>query len=365
MRRTRRHSLISSIIIFIASACIARAAGLPDSLSDEEFWSLVTRFSEPGGVFQPQLMTNEDSLQFVIPALKEKIARGGVYIGVGTEQNFTYIAATQPRIAFVLDIRRDNMLELLMYKAVFEISTDRGDFLSRLFSRKRPAGLDANSTVTALFDAYRSAEADAAMYDETLRAVLDQLVTKHKFQLSAQDTARISTFMNAFRNAGPNNLRGSGDKGLSYAQSMTGTDQAGTNQSYLATEANFKFVQEFEKRNLLVPLVGDFAGDKAIAGIGSYVREHGAVIDVFYVSNVERYLWEQGDHGKQFYVNAAGLPTGPSSTFIRSVTTDISRRLGIRIPEGPENWRSFLVPIDDFLKRLAVGGVQGYRDLFE
>ena len=100
-------------------------------------------------------MSNEDSAQFVIPALKETARRGGVYVGVGPEQNFTYIAAIQPRLAFVVDIRRDNMLEHLMYKALFELSSDRADFLSRLFSRRRPARLDSNSSVTALFDAYR------------------------------------------------------------------------------------------------------------------------------------------------------------------------------------------------------------------
>ena len=113
----------------------------PGRLSDAEFWQIVTDFSEAGGRFQLQYMSNEDSLQFVIPALKEKVDRDGVY-GIGfvrTEQNFTYIAALHPKLAFVVDIRRDNMLEHLMYKALFELSTDRADFVSRLFSRKRPA----------------------------------------------------------------------------------------------------------------------------------------------------------------------------------------------------------------------------------
>ena len=90
-------------------ASVLRAAELPATLTDQDFWRIITEFSETGGSFQPQLMTNEDSLQTVIPALKQKIHDDGVYLGVGTEQNFTYISALQPRIAFVLDIRRDNM----------------------------------------------------------------------------------------------------------------------------------------------------------------------------------------------------------------------------------------------------------------
>jgi hypothetical protein len=369
MRRIRQRSFVTTglFLIVFASALgfISRlqAAELPTTLSDPEFWRIVTEFSETGGVFQPQLMTNEDSLQSVIPALKQKTRSGGVYIGVGTEQNFTYIAALQPRIAFVLDIRRDNMLEHLMYKALFELSSDRADFVSRLFSRKRPAGLDVQSNATALFEAFRSVEADSKFYEDDLRAVLDHLLTKHKAQLSESDRSQIASFLTTFRMAGPFALKGTGDKNLTYAQSMTGTDQTGRAQSYLASEESFKTVQDLEKRNLIVPLTGDFAGDKAIVSVGKYLRDHDAIVDAFYVSNVERYLWE-GEHEKLFYSNVDSLPLNASSTFIRSVTVDISRRLNIAIPSGAANWRSFLSPMSAFLRAFHEGRIQSYRDLF-
>jgi hypothetical protein len=160
-------------------------------------------------------------------------------------------------------------------------------------------------------------------------------------------------------------LKGTGDKNLSYAQLMAATDLEGRSQSYLASEENFRTVQLLERQNLIVPLVGDFAGDKAIASVSRYLKEHDAVVNVFYVSNVERYLFEQGDHGKQFYANVATLPLDPSSTFIRSVTVDISRRLGIPLPDSTASWRSFLVSIDDCLKGVTDGRIQTYRDLFE
>jgi hypothetical protein len=341
------------------------AADLPASLSDQEFWRMLTEFSEAGGVFQPEFMSNEDSSQYVIPALKQTTRRGGVYIGVGPEQNFTYIAAIQPRVAFVVDIRRDNMLQHLMYKALFELSSDRSDFLSRLFSRRRPSNLDASSSVTTLFDAFDAVESDSGLYEENARAVLDHLVRKHGFQLSAADTTRVANLLNMFRTAGPNRLRGSGDKSLTYTQSMTGTDLTGRYQSYLSSEENFKIVKELEVRNLIVPLTGDFAGDKTIAGIARYLQEHAAIVGIFYVSNVERYLWEQGNHGMTFYTNAAMLPMDQSSTFIRSVTSDISRRLGVPLPDGTANWRSFLSPMSDSLKAFAAGRVHSYREMFE
>jgi hypothetical protein len=366
-RRALTFGLVFTAVVTTLSfaALTARAAELPGAITDQEFWRMVTELSEPGGVFQQELMSNEDSAQFVIPALKETTRRGGVYIGVGPEQNFTYIAAIQPKLAFLVDIRRENMLQHLMYKALFELSTDRADFLSRLFSRTRPPGLDTGSSVATLFEAYQAVDADTRLYDDNLRAVTGLLTTAHKFQLSDADTAAVARIMQAFRIGGPHNVKGSGDKNLTYAQAMTATDLAGINQSYLASEDNFRIVQDLERRNLIVPVVGDFAGDKALASIGRYLEARDAIVNVFYVSNVERYLFDQGDHGQRFYANAATLPLDQSSTFIRSVTRDISRRLGIPLPDGNVNWWSFLFPIRACLEAVANGRVATYRQLFE
>lgn len=361
-----RQQLGLLLTVLVTAVPCALAEDLPRTISDTEFWRLVTDFSEAGGTFPQQYMSNEDSAQFVIPALKQTARQGGVYIGVGLEQNFTYIAAVQPKIAFVIDIRRDNMIEHLVYKALFELSPDRADFISRLFSRKRPASLNANSSVKAIFDAYQSAEADPMLFEDSQRAVINQLVNVHKFPLSDSDRAAVSRILNAFRVSSPATLRGQGDNtNPTYSQLMTATDLAGRSQSYLASDEIYKALQEFERRNLLVPLVGDFAGDKAIVSVGRYLKERNAVVDDFYLSNVERYLFEQGDSAKRFYTNVAALPLGPSSTFIRSVTSDISVRLGIPIPDQTTKWRSFLSPISDNLKAFDSGSIKAYTDIFK
>src|SRR5262245_49041756 len=306
MPRALYHSLMTvGLVVFLALFSSARVEEIPTAITDQEFWRMVSEFSEPGGAFQAEFMSNEDSAQFVIPALQQTSRRGGVYVGVGPEQNFTYIAAIQPRLAFVVDIRRDNMLQHLIYKALFELSKDRADFVSRLFARKRPSGLDANSNVQSLFDAYRSVDPDSNFYDENLRSVIDRLSSVHKFPLSEADKASITRMMNTFRTAGPYSLTGSGDKNVSYAQMMTAADLMGRQQSYLASEQSFKIVQHLQNQNLIVPLVGDFAGDKAIVGIARYLKDRNATVSVFYVSNVERYLFDQGEHGRHFYANAA------------------------------------------------------------
>jgi hypothetical protein len=64
-----------------------------------------------------------------------------------------------------------------------------------------------------------------------------------------------------------------------------------------------------------VPVVGDFGGPKAIRAVGTYLKEHGAVVSAFYLSNVEQYLNRSGAE-EAFLCNVAALPLDDASTFI-------------------------------------------------
>ncbi len=102
-----------------------------------------------------------------------------------------------------------------------------------------------------------------------------------------------------------------------YADLMLATDAEGVARSYLATEETFQFLKDLEARNLLVPVVGNFGGPKALRAVGQYVRDRGATVSAFYLSNVEQYLTQDGIWG-QFCANVATMPLDESSTFIRS-----------------------------------------------
>ena len=162
MIRTAFVAVVFAVVALVSPAAQqapATAPTIPARLSDEQFWRLSTEFSEPSGYFRSEnLVSNEHTFQYVIPALRKQTRPGGVYLGVAPDQNFTYILATQPRIAFIVDIRRGNLLQHLMYKGLIELSADRAEFVSRLFSKKRPAGLTAKSTVVELFTAFVPAQ---------------------------------------------------------------------------------------------------------------------------------------------------------------------------------------------------------------
>src|SRR5438876_7643340 len=192
--RTRRYFLIAGLLLLVQLGLVwgpvARVAAeqLPGQLSDEEFWKLSSESSEADGTFRSDnLLSNESYFQFVIPKLSELAPQGRVYMGVGPEQNFTYIVALKPKMAFIIDIRRGNLDLQLMYKAVFELSKDRAEFVSRLFSRKRPEGLGPQSTVREIFAVLNKTPGTDDVYEENLKAIQDLLTKTHHLPLSDRD----------------------------------------------------------------------------------------------------------------------------------------------------------------------------------
>jgi hypothetical protein len=304
----------------------APALAIPDRLTDQEFWMLVTEFSEPNGYFRSDnLLSNEIWLQYVIPELITVARPGRVYMGVGPEQNFTYIAALKPSIAFIVDVRRGNLDLHLMYKALFELSADRVDFVARLFARKRPEGLSETSTTEEIFTKFANADTSETLFAEDLKAILDQLTKTHGFALGPDDLQGIEYVYRNFQTYGPGLTYwmsgrggGFGRNSPSYADLMLSTDESGQPRSYLASNENFVILKTLESNNLLVPVVGNFAGPKAIRAVATYLKERHAVVSAFYLSNVEQYL-NMDSLWMTFCSNAATLPLDETSRFIRSV----------------------------------------------
>jgi hypothetical protein len=99
-----------------------------------------------------------------------------------------------------------------------------------------------------------------------------------------------------------------------YARLMLLTDFTGRNWSYLVSKENYDRVRAMQQKNLIVPLVGDFGGPKAIRSVADYLKGRGATVNIFYISNVEDYI---GAKWPQYISNLAALPVEPTSAFIR------------------------------------------------
>jgi hypothetical protein len=372
----RFRRLAATALLLAVSAPIGSAiaqGSLPARLTDKEIWQLNTDFSEANGYFRSDnFLSNETGFQFVIPELVRLIKPGGVYLGVGPEQNFTYIVSIQPKIAFIFDIRRGNMIAHLMYKALFETSTDRAEFLSKLFSRPRPAGLDSSSTPDQLFQAYIAATPDSIAFRRNLAAIKAELTKTHAFVMNDSDSKLLDYTYGAFYGGGPqisyNYPNGGGfGRGMpNYAMLQSATDANGKNWAYLATEANFRWLKDFESKNLLVPVVGDFAGPKAIRAVGQYLKDHHAIASVFYTSNVEQYLFQQDDDWGKYYRNVATLPLDSTSTFIRSVGGGrgfYNATPGSNFPQLGGRLPSKISSMQELVKAFAEGRIQSYADV--
>lgn len=335
------------------------ASALPKELDDETFTKMIQEFSEPGGYFMyDNFLSNEKSYQDPIPSLL-KIARpGGAYLGVGPEQNFTYIAALRPAMAFIIDIRRQNMLELLMYKELFRMASNRAEFVSMLFSRKPSIPLKETSTAAELFAAFETATVEQKSFDDNLQRM------KTDLHLSPDDEKTLEEVFHVFFSTGPNlnyaSMSSYAPSGPSYSNLMTLTDLEGRNWSYLSSEDNFRFLKEMQRKNLIVPLVGNFAGPKAIRTVGRYLKDQHAKVSAFYVSNVEMYILPSPEW-KSFCTNVAALPIDESSMFIRFLLGAYARAAS-RTAFGARNV-SVISPMTDVLTGVVKGYTPSYYDL--
>jgi hypothetical protein len=339
-------------VLWFGAPAAAVADSLPSSVSDQQFWSMIEQFSEAGGSFaSDNTISNEIAFQHVIPELQKR--EHSAYLGVGPEQNFTYIAALRPRIAFIIDIRRQNLLLHLLYKALVELSADRIDFMSRLFARPRPGGVSVASNAAALFDAFALIGVSETLARSNLRAVLDHLERAHGFPLTAEDRRGITEIYASLYLAGP---QGRGNFGggpwiPTYAELMAQTDLMGRSHSYLASEENFRIVKEYQAKNLIIPLVGDFGGEKTIRAVGRYLKERNATVTTFYTSNVEEYLF-RSNTWSNFVQNVSTLPVDDHSIVIRTFFT-----------YSKDGLRTLLDSVQELLTAFSSGGIRNYSDV--
>ena len=327
---TRRSIAIVAAVVIVAALRAwpggpdAPAAGpLPDRLSDRDFWKLSAQLSEADGYFRSEnLVSNEMAWPAVLPDLARSAKPRRAYLGVGPEQNFTYIAALSPAIAFVVDIRRGNLQLHLMYKALFELSADRGEFVARLFSFRRLPGISKESTATEIFAAYSRPDlrSDVA-FKANLAAILDLYLKARRMPLRPDDVTGIERIYREFFDQGLSiqyAVTPSRQPGMfpTYSELMTAGDVAGGG-GFLGSEDSFRRVKALHSRNLIVPVVGNFAGPKAIRSVGKYLKSRNTPVGAFYLSNVEQYLRREGSWSN-FCANVAGLPLDATSVFIRS-----------------------------------------------
>ena len=367
---TARGLLVACALLVVSGAGLARGVAtrgiqVITIRDDTSFAGTVARLSEAPGYFDSDnLISNETAYLHAVSHLRSGRVSGGAYIGVGPDQNFSYIAAIRPSVAFLIDIRRDNLLLHLMFKALFERSRNRFEYLSRLTGRVVPPDVRRldGSPIGTILAAVDSLPVDSvATETDSLLATM----TRYGVPLSLTDSTTIRRFHVEFIQNGLDlRFTSTGRAPRFYYPTLRELilqrDLEGNQASFLATEDAWRFVKELEARDRVIPVVGNLAGQTAFPAIGREVAARGERVSALYVSNVEMYIWRDGTFAT-FAANASRLPRDGRSVIIRSF---FGGGFGQSHPlNRPPHYSTQLVQsLDDFARRESRGWAS-YWDL--
>lgn len=354
------------VIATLLSALVIGTAASSTAKDHKAFSALSSRLSEPGGYFDSDnLISNETSYQHVLGKLREMNVSNGIYIGVGPDQSFTYIAKIRPKMAIIIDIRRDNLLQHLLFKSLFGRARNRVEYLCLFFGKPFPKtkGWEQRS-IKEIVEYIDGAPADQKLFEKTSKDV-KQDVQKYGFTLSQSDFETIAKIHKAFFSAGLEIRYSSYHRPPrsiypTYRDLLLERDLAGQQQNYFNSEEDFQFLKKLEDQDLIVPVVGDLSGTQALKAIGQYVAESKEKVSAFYVSNIEFYLQRQGTFDK-FVENLKLLPIDERSVIIRSYFNYYAPPH----PQAEPNHFStqLLQRIDDLIKQCAGGECDSYNDI--
>jgi hypothetical protein len=353
---------LAAALALAATVCLVPAER-PAGQAASSFARQVAALSEAGGYFDTDnLVSNESSYLQVLPELRRRQVTGGVYIGVGPDQNFTYIAEVRPALAFIVDIRRDNLLLHLLFKALFQTSRSRVEYLALLFGRPVPRDDPAwqHATIDRLVD-YIDRTPAAGITE--LRARVDGVIAAFGVPISADERRTIDRFHRGFIDAGMAlRFQSAGQPPRSYYPTyrdlLLDKDSSGRQANVLASEEAFQFVRSLQVHDLVIPVVGDIAGSSALAAVGRLVTEKHERLSAFYTSNVEFYLFRSGSFPR-FVSNLSAIPRSERAVIIRS----IFNRYAFEGMRPNDDSASQLHRVDDLLAASASGRIRGYADL--
>lgn len=335
------------------------------------FAELVERLSEPGGEFGgDNLISNEQSYLHVMPALAKAKVSGGAYVGVGPDQNFSYLAEIRPEVAFLIDLRRDNLLLLLLFKALFAEAPTRVGYLSLLTGRPAPADPDkwADASIEKIIAYVDGAKPWSDAEVEKSQRRLEAVMRGFGVPMTDAELATLAKFRREFVTEGLSIafvVRGQSKRSYypTLRTLLAENDRAGHQLSFLADEAAFQFVRDLQARDRVIPVVGDVSGPKAMRAIAAEIKARGLMLSGFYISNVEYYLYQGGVFGR-YVENLKTFPHDTRSMVIRSVfPSGGSRNLSQSVPGYYST--SLTQPFATMLADVAAGKYPTYRDLVQ
>jgi hypothetical protein len=334
-------------------------------MTDEALGQLIQAASEDTGEFpSDNYVSNETSYLQVAEALMDETLRGRAYVGVGPEQNLTYLALTRPAMAYIVDIRRQNMLEHMVLRGAMERAPTREEFLLGLTSRRLPDGearAPAGDALEAILDRVAALEPRPELAKEGTEAAV-ALMARLGVPLLGGDRAALEEVVQAFSTKGVDlaySMERSKRRYPKLRELLAARDLAGAQRGFLATEESYAAVRTLLRENRVVPVVGDFCGDRALKTVARDVAARGLSLGAFYSSNVEQYLFKAKCYDR-FVANVRAFPVDDASLFVR-VWFDQGRRHPAQV--GRHRTTTVVMPVGASLARWDRGAYRSYWDV--
>jgi hypothetical protein len=269
----------------------------------------------------------------------------------------------------MFDIRRDNMLEHLLFKSLFMMSRNRLEYLCLLLGKPVPANVDTwtGKPMSAVLAYLGETHTDSAVAAATRRAS-NERIAKFGVPLDNRDREMIDRYRAQFVTEGLDTRYSSLGRNNrfdypSFGRLIMESDRAGRLLSYAADENEFQYVRSLQVNDRIIPVVGNVAGPKALKAVAAYVADHDLVVSAFYLSNVEQYLMTRDGGFDEFAKNVKLLPRDSTSVIIRSYFGRFGMPHPLFVPSAGNISTSMVERMDSFLRAFAAGELTNYSDL--
>jgi hypothetical protein len=267
-------------------------------------------------------------------------------------------------LAIITDIRGQNMIQHLWFKALFAMAANRVEYVSLLFSHEVPK-VKPGASFEQILDAVRASPTSETLFAKNLAAVRSLLTEKYRLKLTKADLSRLEYVYRTFWTEGLDLRfssigRGNALNYPTFEEMLLETDRQGRQQNYLSSEELFQWLKKFQAENRLIPIVGDFAGSHALRTVGAFLKENGLRVSVFYTSNVEFYLFGQPSWTR-YMSNLRAIPFSDDSVFIRSYFPTYGRSHPLNMPGHRST--SLVSPVLPFLSAYDARRIVDYWDV--
>ncbi|MCY1068518.1 hypothetical protein OV090_27495 [Nannocystis sp. RBIL2] len=225
--------------------------------------------------------------------------KGGVYVGVGSDQNYTLAAAAGSELIFLLDIDQSVVDLHRCYEALIEASPDP----------------------KILFDRWKAeAEGDSAKILETAYAGLPDADRKRIVRLyrAARETVYVHL-----------------DRVYRRRQGEQPT-------AWMSNPEMYQYIRGMFLADRVRMMAGDLTGPNSLQSVGAAAKAMGLPVRIVYFSNAEEYF----DYNKQFVANVEALAGDEQSLVLRTIYSK-------KWVHADQLWAYQVQPLPDYRTRLG------------